>query len=216
MRDEVRSKVCGTEGLAMGFPITTLDQAADALVRGEACVFPTDTVYGVGVSVRHAAGPDVLFALKGRDAGKPVAWLVGSVCDLDRYGRDVPEFAYALARAFWPGPLTLVVRASDEVPSAFRSAKGTVGLRMPKSDTALELIGKVGSPLATTSANASGMPAPRALEALDAAFAEAVGCVVADRAERSGVASTVLDCTGDHPCVLREGDITIADIRALG
>lgn len=193
-----------------------IDQAACALKRGEAVIFPTDTVYGVGVSVRHAVTPEILFDLKQRDRGKPVAWLVGSLADLARYGADVPAFASALARAFWPGALTLIVRASDEVPPAFRSEAGTIGLRMPADTAALDLLGKVGCPLATTSANASGARPPRSSDEVDPAFAAAVGCMVADGAPRSGTASTILDCTGDHPVVVREGDVTIADIRAMG
>lgn len=203
------------DGTAM--QTSTIDQAASALKRGRAVIFPTDTVYGLGVAVDAASGPDILYDLKERDAGKPIAWLVGGLDDLDRYGRVVPELARTLARTFWPGPLTLVVKASDEVPSAFRSAEGTIGLRMPNNATALALVRAVGCPLATSSANVSGVRAPRSLDAVDPAFAERVGLVVADDADgdKSGVASTVLDCTQDHPVVVREGAVTIADIRAL-
>lgn len=197
-------------------PETTVAEAAAALARGEAVVFPTDTVYGVGVSVRHAESPSVLFDLKRREKRKPVAWLVGGIDDLTRYGSDVPAFALALARTFWPGSLTLIVKASEEVPAAFRSEAGTIGLRMPQSDTALGLIRAVSSPLATTSANFAGARPPRSFEDIDPALAASVSCVLADDAQKSGVASTILDCTGDHPVVMREGAITIADIRALG
>lgn len=200
----------------MSHPAGTVADAAASLRRGEAVIFPTDTVYGVGVSVGHAESPEELYRIKRRDARKPVAWLVGALGDLERFGEDVPALASALARAFWPGPLTLVVRASAEVPRAFRSQAGTVGLRMPDSETALELIRLVGAPLATTSANASGAPAPRAFSELDAAVVAQVGCAIADGQEKSGVASTVLDCTGDHPSLVREGAISIADMRAAG
>ena len=130
-------------------------EAVAALKRGEAVIFPTETVYGLGVSVEAAASPEALYDLKERDRGKPVSWLVGGVDDLDRYGAHVPDLARRLARAYWPGPLTLIVEASDAVPAAFRSAAGSIGLRMPDNDTALELIEAVGCPLATTSANIS-------------------------------------------------------------
>ena len=115
-------------------------EAVAALKRGEAVIFPTETVYGLGVSVEAAASPEALYDLKERDRGKPVSWLVGGVDDLDRYGAHVPDLARRLARAYWPGPLTLIVEASDAVPAAFRSAAGSIGLRMPDNDTALELI----------------------------------------------------------------------------
>lgn len=236
-----------------------MEGAARALRAGRPAAFPTDTVYGVGVAVEYAAGPQELFRLKRRDEGKPVAWLVGSPDDLLTYGDDVPDYVLRLARAFWPGGLTLVVRASERVPAAFQSAEGTIGLRMPASALALDLIRKVGCPLAATSANFSGEPAPGAFDELDPAFAQAVGVVVGETAageageggeggegrravggeesaplaaERpslrekgaaarggrrgaSGMASTVLDCTGAEPVMLREGGVTLADVQQL-
>ena len=189
--------------------------AVEALKRGDAVVFPTDTVYGVGVAVRYAPGPARLFELKRRDEGKPVAWLVGSFDDLDRYARSVPAYAASLAQAFWPGALTIVVDASDEVPAAFQSAEGTIGLRMPASDTALALARGAASPLAATSANFSGDPAPKSLEELDPAFSSQVECVLVDDIAESGVASTVLDCRGERPVIIREGSIGAADIEAV-
>lgn len=194
----------------------TIDQAACALKGGKAAIFPTDTVYGVGVAVGFAESPALLFDIKQRPHDKPIAWLVGSPDDLDRYGQDVPAFASMLARTFWPGPLTLIVRASDAVPAPFRSQAGTIGLRMPQNTTALELLRTLECPIATTSANAADARPPRTKEDIDPAFAHLVGCVVTDDLEKSGVASTILDCTGDHPVMVREGAITIADIRALG
>ena len=86
---------------------STKHEAIAALRRGEAVIFPTETVYGLGVSVEAAASPDVLYDLKERDRGKPISWLVGGVDDLDRYGAHAPDLARRLARAYWPGPLTL-------------------------------------------------------------------------------------------------------------
>ena len=144
-------------------------EAVAALKRGEAVIFPTETVYGLGVSVEAAASPEALYDLKERDRGKPVSWLVGGVDDLDRYGAHVPDLARRLARAYWPGPLTLIVEAGDAVPAAFRSAAGSIGLRMPDNATALALVRAAGCHLATTSANLSGRAAAGALDALDAA-----------------------------------------------
>ncbi len=194
---------------------SSIEAAAAALKRGKPVVFPTDTVYGVGVAVGAAESPQLLYDLKQREERKPIAWLVGEVSDLSRYGRAVPELAFALARTFWPGPLTLVVKASDAVPAAFRSAEGTIGLRMPANETALALVRAAGGPVATTSANPSGVRAPRSFEALDERILAGVAACVRDDAEKSGVASTVLDCTADHPVVVRQGAITIAQIQAL-
>ena len=187
--------------------------AAAVLRAGGAAVFPTDTVYGLGVAVNSCVSPQQLFAIKRRDQGKPVAWLVGGVDDLDKYGKDVPAWARAAAAQHWPGALTLIVRASSAVPAAFQSAQGTIGLRMPNSDVALSLIRAVGTPLATTSANISGAPAPSQDVQLDLELLEQADAVVRgiDCVGGEGVASTVVDCTGEHPVVLRLGSITITE-----
>lgn len=161
----------------------SLAEATDCLDRGEAVVLPTDTVYGVGVAVEAAPGPQRLFEAKHRPADKPVAWLVASPDDLERYGAAVPAYARRLAEAFWPGALTLVVRASAAVPRAFQSQAGTIGLRMPASPEALALIRAAGCPLAVTSANPSGALAPVCFEDLDPALVEATaGVFVAEPA----------------------------------
>lgn len=220
-----------------------LEEATRALAVGNAVIFPTDTVFGLGVSVSAAPGPQLLYDLKHRDAGKPVAWLVEGPEALDVYGRDVPAYARRLAETFWPGCLTLVVRASDAVPAAFQSPAGTIGLRMPASEAALGLIRAAGCPLAVTSANLSGAADTARAEDLDralvartaglylpggvAAAGIASGCAeatpsasarfaAADRLvppPASGTASTVLDCTGEAPRVLRAGALTLDDLK---
>lgn len=220
-----------------------LEEATRALAVGNAVIFPTDTVFGLGVSVSAAPGPQLLYDLKHRDAGKPVAWLVEGPEALDVYGRDVPAYARRLAETFWPGGLTLVVRASDAVPAAFQSPAGTIGLRMPASEAALGLIRAAGCPLAVTSANLSGAADTARAEDLDralvartaglylpggvAAAGIASGCAEAtpsasarfaagDRLvppPASGTASTVLDCTGEAPRVLRAGALTLDDLK---
>ena len=221
-----------------------LEEATRALAVGNAVIFPTDTVFGLGVSVSAAAGPQLLYDLKRRDAGKPVAWLVEGPEALDVYGEDVPAYARRLAEAFWPGGLTLVVRASDAVPPAFQSPAGTIGLRMPASEVALGLIRAAGCPLAVTSANLSGASDTARVEDLDRALvartaglyllgdAVAAASIAPDLAEAapsasacyatsdqpvpspaSGTASTVLDCTGEAPRVLRAGTLTLEDLK---
>lgn len=187
-----------------------------ALADGRPCIFPTDTVYGVGVAVCAASGPDILFDVKQRDAGKPIAWLVGSIDDLQRYGKNLPSAVCQLVQRFWPGALTVIVEASDSVPVSYRSESGTIGLRMPANETTLALIRRAGSPLATTSANISGRAAVSRFESLDAELLARVGCALRDPIEslHSGVASTVVDCTGGGLRMVREGGITFKDIAA--
>lgn len=190
--------------------------AARALRRGGVALFPTDTVAGVGVAVGSSDSPKVLADLKGRPSDKPIAWLVGGPVALDAYGAAVPGYARRMAQKWWPGGLTLIVHASPAVPRAFCSKEGTIGLRMPDCERALDLIARAGSPLATTSANLSGEPSPRCVADVSAVIRDKVDAIVGDgSAAESGVASTVVDCTGAYPVVVREGDITSADIERL-
>ena len=176
--------------------------AVEALKAGRAVVFPTDTVYGLGVAVRYAATPTEIYTLKQRDADKPIAWLVGSIDDLLRYGADIPEHAIRRAREEWPGALTLVVNASDEVPPAYRSKRGTVGLRMPADETALTLIREVG-PLATSSANLSIEPATCRLSRISPKVLQCAAAVIQDDEAGHGISSTVIDYTQEDMKVIR-------------
>lgn len=124
-------------------PVSTAEAVA-ALRAGKPVIFPTDTVFGLGVAVNHASSPAELYQLKQRTDDKPIAWLVGGIDDLARYGKNVSAQALELACAHWPGALTLIVEASDEVPPAYRSAAGTIALRVPNDPTARALIEQVG------------------------------------------------------------------------
>lgn len=190
-----------------------LSAAAEALRQGLPVVFPTDTVYGLGVSVCDAVTPQVLYEIKGRNEDKPVAWLVGGADALDVYGQDVPKAAYDLAEKFWPGALTLIVSASDAVPEAFLPATGkrTIALRMPAGETALELIQAAGCPLATTSANVSGRAAVSVFSQIDAEILDLVKVAVAQDADArgAGVASTIVDCSVCPPVVVRQGELDV-------
>lgn len=211
------------------------------LKAGGIALIPTDTVAGLAIlPLADGALPDRLYALKKRDRNKPVSWLVGSIHALDEYGKDIPTYARSLVDRFWPGPLTLVLPASEQVPMRFIAGNGTIGLRMPAHKKVLDLISEVG-PLATSSANLSGRPAPRdplAVEAelmqgADSLFmidpygtegvadtlAAHISCstvVVMDddlMANPSGIASTVVDCTGPEPRILREGNLAAEVLR---
>ncbi len=192
-----------------------LASAVAALAAGRMVVFPTDTVYGVGVAVGLAPSPQAIFSAKRRDAGKAIPWLVGNKGALSLYGRDLSQLAIDMASQFWPGPLTLIVKAGDNVPAAFRAKDDTIALRMPNDPVALALIERVGFPLATSSANFQGGRPPKTMPDIDPAFAEQAAVVLGDDVPRSGVSSTIVDCTQDHPQILRAGAITASDFKAL-
>lgn len=180
-----------------------LSRLTAALRAGEPAIFPTDTVYGLGVAVRYASDPYAIAELKGRDRAKPIAWLVGSVDDLDRYGADLSPEVRAFAAGHWPGPFTLVVKASSAVPEAYRGVSDTIGLRMPAQPDLLHLLEVLDSPLATSSANRAGQEAPRSAEALDGSLLSRVESLLQPGEMIGGPASTVLDFTEDEPKVIR-------------
>ena len=196
-------------------PAGDFDAAVKALMAGKAAVVPTDTLYGIAVCPTHAPSPGVLYEIKGRPSSKPVAWLVGSLSDLDVYGRDVADHARRLAAAYWPGALTVIVPASDAVPPAYQSAAGTIGLRMPDDELTRLIIAEVGYPLATTSANLSGQRDPLSFAEIDPEIIAAVAAAIDDSQEKSGIGSTVVDGTAATPRILREGSITAKEITAV-
>ena len=181
-----------------------------ALLAGGVLVMPTDSVYGIGV----AATPDNpglsrVFRIKRRPSGQTLPWLVAETDDLLRYGRDVPGWARRLARAFWPGALTLVVDAAGSVPAEYRRPEdGTIALRMPDSALARELARRVGMPLAVTSANSHGMPSVASGAELEPRIVAEADLTLDGGIAPQGVASTIVGTSGEAPAIFREGAIS--------
>lgn len=191
-----------------------LDKAQTILEGNGVVVLPTDSVYGIACTATpDNPGHGRIFAIKRRDPAQKLPLLVGRDA-LNRYGVDVPVWAKLLAARYWPGALTLVVRASEAVPPEYRSPDGTVALRMPDSALVLELIARLGVPLATTSANIHGAPAAASATGLDARVVSAADLTLDSGSAPIGIASTIVDCTGAAPRILREGAIPEADILA--
>ncbi len=191
-------------------------QGICALRAGKPAIFPTDTVCGLGVSALHAPSPAILYTLKRRPATKPIAWLVGSYTDVYRYGTCLPTWIDTVLKAFWPGALTLIVKASAQVPPAYVSAQGSIALRMPASFDVLDLIHELGSPLCTTSANISNEHDVACLADIDPHLRQNVSAIMgASALHGSGLASSVIDCTQPQLRCLREGSIALADIQRL-
>jgi release factor glutamine methyltransferase len=191
-----------------------INLAATVLRNGGIVVFPTETVYGIGAAANSCIGPQEIIDIKARPANKPLPWLVECEDALDTYGIDVPAYAHSLARRFWPGALSIVVRASDKVGRDFTDARGTVALRCPDHEVVQELIRASGGPIITTSANTSGKPAPRSFEELEGRIIAAADLTLDGGETLHGVASTVVDCTGKEPVVIREGAVSAEEITA--
>jgi L-threonylcarbamoyladenylate synthase len=195
-----------------------INLAATVLRDGGLVVFPTETVYGIGALADSKFGAQEIFEVKVRPLDKPLPWLVESEDALDIYGVEVPEYAHNLARAYWPGPLTLIVKASERVGKDFRAPDSTVALRSPKHEVVIELLQAAGGPIIATSANTSGNPAPGTFDEVEVRIVQAADLSLDGGETEHQTASTVVDCTGDTPVILREGAIGSAEIAsaALG
>jgi L-threonylcarbamoyladenylate synthase len=191
-----------------------INLAATVLRDGGLVVFPTETVYGIGALADSKFGAQEIFEVKVRPLDKPLPWLVESEDALDIFGIDVPAYAHRLARAHWPGPLTLVVKASDRVGRDFRAPDGTVALRSPKHEVVIELLQAAGGPIIATSANTSGNPAPSAFEEVEVRIVQAADLSLDGGETEHQQASTVVDCTGGVPVLVREGAISAEQIAA--
>ncbi|MEO6196841.1 MAG: L-threonylcarbamoyladenylate synthase [Dehalococcoidia bacterium] len=194
-----------------------ISMAADILRRGGLVAFPTETVYGLGAAVfnRHAVAR--IFEVKGRPADNPLIVHVSSRAMLDGVVRDVPDTAGHLMEAFWPGPLTLVLRRSRRVPSIVSAGLDTVAVRVPADPVALQLIRLTGQPIAAPSANRSGRPSPTTAEHVVRDLGSMVDLVIEGGPTQCGVESTVVDVTGAVPVLLRPGGISKEAIeRVIG
>lgn len=192
-----------------------INLAATVLRDGGIIVFPTETVYGLGALADSCFGPHELFEVKVRPSTLPIPLLVETDDALDVYGADVPEYAHALAREFWPGALTLVVKASDAVSKDFRAPDGTIGLRSPDHEVVMELIRAAGGPLFTTSANTSGNPAPGSFDEIEPRIITHADVVLDGGETLHQMPSTVVDCTGPEPRIIRQGAIEADRIMAV-
>ncbi|MDI6710950.1 MAG: L-threonylcarbamoyladenylate synthase [Thermoanaerobacterales bacterium] len=189
--------------------------AAAVIRRGGLVAFPTETVYGLGADATNGAAVRRIFAAKGRPADNPLIVHISAMDELRPLVRDVPDVARALAGAFWPGPLTLVLPAAPSLPREVTAGLDTVGVRMPDHPVALALIRAAGVPLAAPSANASGRPSPTTAAHVLDDLGGRIDAVLDGGPAPVGVESTVLDLTATPPAVLRPGGVTVEQLEAV-
>lgn len=202
------------------FDCTTSSGLADALPKvvdgvreGQLVVLPTDTVYGIGADAFSAEAVRSLLAAKGRGREMPPPVLVAEARTVDGLATDVPDWARALIADYWPGPLTLVLPAQPSLMWDLGETRGTVALRMPDDEVALAILREVG-PMAVSSANRTGNPASRTVLDAAAQLGATVTFYLDGGPSRGGLASTIVDCTGAEPVILREGAIAAEEIIA--
>jgi L-threonylcarbamoyladenylate synthase len=196
--------------------------AAKALKNGHLVAFPTETVYGLGADAANDKAICKIYSVKGRPADHPLIVHISSISQLDKWAIDIPEYAVKLAKEFWPGPMTLILKRSGSVTNFITGGQEYVGLRVPNQPIALallrahEILGGFG--IAAPSANRFGAVSPTTASAVQ----EELGCslndndlILDDGPCVIGIESTIIDCTNSAPLILRYGAITIKMIETL-
>lgn len=189
--------------------------AAQFILQGEVVAFPTETVYGLGANIFDEAAIQKIFTAKGRPADNPLIAHIGNVSQLELLAKEIPSAAAKLIDGFFPGPLTLVLPKRDDVPLIATAGLETIGVRMPLHLLALQFIRTCGMPLVAPSANLSGRPSPTTWQAVKADLDGRISCILQGDQTEVGLESTVVDCTGLTPVVLRAGAITLEQLREV-
>lgn len=185
-----------------------IQKAAGVLQEGGLVAFPTETVYGLGANGLDAAAVGSIFVAKGRPSDNPLILHIADLADLDQIVASIPAQAARLAKVFWPGPLTLVLPKTKLVPKATTGGLDTVAVRMPAHPVALALIRATGAPLAAPSANVSGRPSPTRAQHVANDLMGKIDVILDGGPTGIGVESTVVDCTGLNPIILRPGGVS--------
>jgi L-threonylcarbamoyladenylate synthase len=194
-----------------------IERAVALLRAGELVAFPTETVYGLGADASNPAAVAKIFATKGRPADHPLIVHIPDATHLERWARDIPAEAHALAKAFWPGPLTLILKRQPAVPDAVTGGQDTIGLRIPNHPLALELLRAFGGGIAAPSANRFGRISPTAAQHVRDDLGTAVPLILDGGPCQVGIESTIVNLTGKRAVVLRPGMLSAIDIgRILG
>jgi L-threonylcarbamoyladenylate synthase len=191
-------------------------QEAVALLRaGELVAFPTETVYGLGADASNEAALAKIFAAKGRPADHPLIVHIASMSQLTEWASEVPAIAQVLAEAFWPGPLTLILKKAPGVNDFITGGQNTIGVRIPNHEMALALLQAFGGGLAAPSANRFGRISPTTAAAVNEELGAAVAQVLDGGQCVVGVESTILDISDGTPVILRPGMISVAALELV-
>lgn len=185
-----------------------LQKAGDIILKGGLVAFPTETVYGLGGDARNPEASAKIYAAKGRPSDNPLIVHIADIKDLDYIAKDIPEEAYKLANAFWPGPLTMILKKTDYIPLQTTGGLETVAVRMPSHKIAQEFIKAAGGFVAAPSANLSGKPSPTIAKYVIQDMDGRIDMIIDGDGVEIGLESTIVDLTSSTPMILRPGYIT--------
>ncbi len=193
---------------------SALSEAALAIEAGAVIIYPTDTLYGLGADALSDSAVERIYKVKARDPQKPIHAIVADMQMAERYAY-VDGAARILADRFLPGPLTLILKKKEGIETGIAKGIDTFGIRIPNNDFCKNLVEKFGGPITTTSANRSGMHPMRSVEAILEQFGDLaahIDCAIDAGEMPERAPSTVVDCSGERPIILREGAISTDDI----
>ena len=194
---------------------TAIKDAAATLIKGDLVAFPTETVYGLGANATNEDAIRRVYDVKGRPIGHPLIVHISSIGNLNKWARDIPEYALKLSRAFWPGPMTLILPRTDLAKDFITGGQNNVGIRIPSHTVALALLKEFeslgGFGVAAPSANRFGAVSPTTANAVKVELADFLSekdQILDGGACLVGVESTIINCTQDKPSILRPGAVT--------
>jgi len=194
---------------------TELREAADILSSGGTVAFPTETVYGLGADALNESAVRKIYEAKGRPSDNPLIVHIADTAQLEGLVQEIPEKAQKLMNAFWPGPVSIIMKKLPCIPDCVTAGLDTVGIRMPENAEAAELLKMSGVPVAAPSANLSGKPSPTRPEHVLHDLQGRVDGIILGRDCEVGIESTVINLSCDPPVILRPGIITKDDIEAV-
>jgi len=210
------SKQCAGKGETMRTVHTESPRkAAEFIMRGEIVAFPTETVYGLGANVFDEQALQKIFAAKNRPADNPFIVHVAAVEDIALLAGRIPPSAEKFIEHFFPGPLTVIVPKRRTVPGAATAGLSTVGIRMPRHLIAQSFLKACGVPVAAPSANLSGSPSSTTWQSAASDLDGRISCILKGGQTAVGLESTVVDCTGGSPAILRLGGVTLEQLQAI-
>lgn len=191
------------------------NEAAAFIKRGGLVAFPTETVYGLGANVFDAEAVGKIFKAKMRPADNPLIAHIAHRDEMSQLSSEITLAAEKLADAFFPGPLTIVVKRSAQVPDIATAGLDTIGIRMPREPIAYEFLNACETPVVAPSANLSGRPSPTTWQAVLEDLDGRIDCILQGAATKIGLESTVVDCTENISVLLRLGAISLEDLRRV-
>ena len=194
-------------------PASEIQTALKILQNGGIVAFPTDTVYGLGALAFNNNAIESIYTAKDRSIEKAIPILIGDLSDLDKIAGSIPDMALRFAARFWPGPLTCIIPKKQTLPPAV-SATSTIAVRIPNHPDALALLRAAG-PMAVTSANISGGQNPSTAQEVFDQLNGRIPLILDGGKTIGGIPSTLVDCTGDLPVILREGPISLNELMAV-